>query len=393
MSDFTSPFWSYWIAAIAIGGIVYCMVLLISQLRAKTNKPGEEHLQPHKWDDTLQEYNNPMPRWWLYMFLITTIFAVGYLVAYPGLGAYKGTFNWTSQGEYDTETAKLEAQVAPKYEQFLKTPIEQLADNKEAMELGQRLFLNNCAQCHGADGGGSKGFPNLTDSDWLYGGWPQSVERSILGGRNGVMDSQAEALKTPVAINDVANYVLSLSNSPHDVVAAARGKDKFTLCASCHMVDGKGAITDQTGAQRGVGAPNLTDKTWLYGGDIKTITETVTKGRNNVMPSWACFLGEARSHVVAAYAWQLNRDSNGKVLNPTQPPEYLAKFTADDKAAWDAGKAEGIKRGVPECQGISIHMEKAWKAEADAAAAAQAAPAKADAKAAPADKPADEVKK
>ncbi|TDR33133.1 cytochrome-c oxidase, cbb3-type subunit III [Hydromonas duriensis] len=381
MSDFTSPFWSYWITAIAVGGVIFCIAILISQMMAKTNKPGEENLQPHVWDDTLQEYNNPMPRWWLFMFVGTIIFGVVYFWVYPALGNNKGTFAWSSQGEYEAETAKLENQVAPIYAQFLSTPIEQLAENKEAMALGQRLFLNNCAQCHGADGGGSKGFPNLTDSDWLYGGWPQNIERSIMGGRNGVMTPQADALKTPVAVNDVANYVLSLSNTPHDAVAAARGKDKFTLCASCHMVDGKGAISDQTGAQRGVGAPNLTDKTWLYGGDIKTITETITKGRNNVMPAWACFLGEARVHVLAAYVWQLNRDENGKVLNPTQAPEYLAKFAAEDKAAWDMGKTEGIKRGVPECQGISVHMQKAWKAEADEAAAAQAAkPAEAEIK-------------
>ena len=378
MSDFTSPFWSYWITAIAVGGVIFCIAILVSQMRAKTNKPGEEHLQPHVWDDTLQEYNNPMPRWWLFMFVGTIIFGIGYFVAYPGLGNYKGSFGWTQQGEYEQETAKLEAQVAPKYNQFMSTPIEQLADNKEAMELGQRLFLNNCAQCHGADAGGSKGFPNLTDSDWLYGGWPTAIEHSILSGRNGVMPSQADALKSPVAINDVANYVLSLSNSPHDVVAAARGKEKFTLCASCHMVDAKGAISDPTGAQRGVGAPNLTDKTWLYGGDMKTITETVTKGRNNVMPSWACFLGESRVHVLAAYVWQLNRDENGKVVNPIKAPDSLAKGIAEDQVAWDKTVADAKAQGKPVCSAISIHVQNAAKAAADeqkAKEAAAAAPA------------------
>lgn len=372
MSDFTSPFWSYWITAIAVGGVIFCTCILVTQMMARTNRGDEKDLKPHVWDG-LQEYNNPMPRWWSIMFVLTIIFAIIYMAVYPGLGTYKGYFGWTSVGQYEQETAKIEADVAPKYAKYLSTPIEQLAGDKEAMALGKSLFLNNCAQCHGADGGGSKGFPNLTDSDWLYGGWPQNIERSILGGRNGVMPSQAEALKSPVAVNDVANYVMSLSNSPHDVVAAARGKDKFTLCASCHMAEGTGAISDKTGGQRGVGAPNLTDKTWLYGGDSKTITETITKGRNNVMPAWACFLGESRVHVLAAYVWQLNRDDSGKVLNPINSPDYLAKFAAEDQAAWEKGKADGIKRGIPECQGVSIHMQKAAQAEADAATAAQAA--------------------
>ena len=365
MSDFTSSFWSYWITAIALGGVIFVTVILISQLRAKTNKPGEEHLKPHVWDDNLQEYNHPMPRWWVFMFLGGVIAALIYFWAYPGLGAYKGAFGWTSTGVYEQEMADAKVALDPQYAQYLQTPIEQLAQNENAMKLGERIFQNNCAQCHGSAATGAKGFPNLTDSDWLYGGWPQAIERTILGGRNGVMASQAEALKTPVAINDVANYVLSLSSSPHDAVAAARGKDKFTLCASCHTAEGTGALSDQTGVSHAVGAPNLTDKIWLYGGNLKTITETISNGRNNVMPSWECYLGQAQVHVVAAYVWSLNPAGN-----PKTAPDYLTKVLADDDKAWQDNVAKAKATGTPECAANSVPARVA-KETADAAAKLQ----------------------
>lgn len=386
MSDFQNQFWSYWIIVISLGGVLFCIAILVTQLLAKTNKPGEMDLQPHKWDDTLQEYNNPMPRWWVFMFVLTIVFSLGFFALYPALGSFKANVGgflkdypngWTSAGQYQKEVDTEDAKLAPLYEKYMNTPLTQLAEDKEAMAVGQRLFLNNCAQCHGSAGTGAVGFPNLTDSDWLYGGWPEAIQTTILGGRNGVMPSQAEALKSPAAITDVANYVTSLSGSPHDVVAAARGKDKFALCASCHMPDGKGAITDPSGGQHAVGAPNLTDKTWLYGGDIKTITETITKGRNNVMPSWQCFLGEARVHVLAAYVWQLNRDADGKgkVLNPTEAPTYLTAALDADKQAWQKNIDAAKAANQPVCSANSVpnRVAKEAKEAADKAAAEKAA--------------------
>jgi cytochrome c oxidase cbb3-type subunit 3 len=385
MSDFQSSFWSYWIIVIALGGVIFCIALLVSQMMAKTNKPGETDLQPHIWDGDLQEYNNPMPRWWVWMYALCTISAVVFFFLYPGLGSFKGRMDlvasdypqgWTSVGQYDNNVATEEAKLAPIYDAYLKTPIPQLAEDKGAMAIGERLFLNNCAQCHGSAATGAKGFPNLTDNDWLYGGWPDAIETTILGGRNGVMDSQAAALKSPAAINDVANYVVSLSSPSHDVVAAARGKEKFTLCASCHMIDGKGALSDTTGAQHAVGAPNLTDRTWLYGGDIKTITETITKGRNNVMPSWECYLGDARVHVLAAYVWQKNRGDDGKVMNPTTAPDYLVQPFKADQELWSKNKADAKAAGKPECSANSVPDRVVAQAKLDAEkAAAEAKPA------------------
>ena len=168
------------------------------------------------------------------------------------------------------------------------------------------------------------------------------------------MTPQGDALGGAEGVNDVANYVLSLSNSPHDAVAAARGKDKFALCAACHTASGKGSLSDETGALYHTGAPNLTDKIWLYGGDMKTITETISKGRDkNVMPSWDCLLGQGRIHVLAAYVWQLNRDDNDKVKNPDAPPAYLAQAVAADKAALDQSRADAKAKGESECLAVS----------------------------------------
>ena len=325
-SDFVSPFWSWFVIAITVIGFLFCIILLITQLRARTNKAGEAHVQPHEWDETLQEYNNPLPRWWVWMFVITLVFGAAYLWMYPGLGAYKGNMGlldpaykdgWTEQKQYDIEKAKLDATSQPLYNKFAGMTFAQLAEDKAAMQVGKHLFLNNCAQCHGDAGTGGNGFPNLTDGDWLYGGTPDLITQTITGGRNGIMPAHIDVLGGAEGVNDVANYVLSLSNSAHDAVAAARGKDKFAVCAACHMADGKGSLSDPTGAMIATGAPNLTDKIWLYGGDIKTLTETISKGRNkNVMPAWGKLLGPERIHVVAAYVWQLNRGDDGKVRNP-----------------------------------------------------------------------------
>ena len=327
-ADFTSPFWSWFVIAITVIGFLFCILLLITQLRARTNKPGEAHVQPHEWDETLQEYNNPLPRWWVWMFVITLVFSALYLWLYPGLGSYKGNMGlidpaykdgWTEQKQYDIEKAKLDATSKPLYDKFAGMTFAQMAEDKSAMQVGKRLFLNNCAQCHGDAGTGGLGFPNLTDSDWLYGGSPDAIKQSITAGRHGIMPAHGDILGGAQGVNDMANYVLSLSDSAHDAVAAARGKEKFAVCAACHMADGKGSMSDPTGALASIGAPNLTDKIWLHGGDMKSLTETISKGRDkSVMPAWDKLLGADRIHVLSAYVWQLNRSDDGKVKHPEQ---------------------------------------------------------------------------
>jgi cytochrome c oxidase cbb3-type subunit 3 len=252
----------------------------------------------HTWDEDLDELNNPLPRWWIWLFYITIVFSLIYLVLYPGLGSYAGSFKWTSKGEYEAEVKQANAQYGPLYEKYAAQDLKQLAADPGARAIGQRLFLNYCAQCHASDGRGGKGFPDLTDRDWLYGGDPAAIKASILNGRNGIMPALGAALGVE-STRDVANYVLSLSGRTSDAARAARGKEKFVaVCAACHGAEGKGNPQ--------LGAPNLTDSAWLHGARESTIIETITKGRNSVMPAHKDFLGEAKSHILAAYVYSLS---------------------------------------------------------------------------------------
>ncbi len=316
MSDFTSGFWSFYIIGITVVSIIACGWLLLSMSRTKVTPgkpaapaPGKTTTDTtgHVWDGDLAEYNNPLPKWWMNLFWITLIFAVGYLIYYPGLGTFKGLGGWTQVGQYDQEVAQANARLKPLYDKYAAMPIEQVAANAEARGMGERIFLNNCAQCHGSTGQGGKGYPNLTDGDWLYGGSADAIVASITNGRNGVMPAQGPALGGDEGVKNVVAYVRSLSGLTSDPLKAQLGKEKFQqICAACHGPDGKG--------NQAIGAPNLTDKVWLYGSSEPAIAETVTKGRGmsaltegqSVMPAWKDMLGPARINLVAGYVWSLS---------------------------------------------------------------------------------------
>jgi cytochrome c oxidase cbb3-type subunit 3 len=297
MSDFIADGWSIFIAAATLLGLVACLALLAfasrRQAMAADNSTG------HVFDGDLKELNNPLPRWWMVLFILTVVFAFGYLWLYPGLGSAPGSKGWTSRAEHDEDVARAQVEVARVYAPFKDLPVPQLAKDPRAIAMGERLFLNNCAPCHGSDARGSKGFPNLTDRDWLYGGTPEKIEESITGGRTGVMPVMAGAVGDTNDVHDVANYVLSLSGSPHNAVAAARGKAKFTACAACHGVDGKG--------NQAIGAPNLTDDVWLHGWGEEAIVDIVTHGKTNVMPAQKGRLSPEQIHVLATYVWSLSQ--------------------------------------------------------------------------------------
>ena len=299
MSDFTSEFWSWFIIAIVVGGIIWLFYLLQG-----TNKAETEEGVPtgHVWDENLEELNNPLPRWWLWMFYITLVFGIAYFVMYPGLGKFQGILGWSQTGQYDQEVADADEEFGPLFAQFEQTPIPELAGNDQAMKAGERLFVNYCAVCHGSDARGATGFPNLRDSDWLYGGAPEEITTSIMHGRTGVMPSWEAPLGGEEGVNQVANYVMSLSGRDADAALAEAGEAKFgTFCASCHGADGKG--------NKLLGAPNLTDDVWLYGGSPRAIKESIAKGRNGRMPAHSEFLGKAKSHVLAAYVYSLSQGS------------------------------------------------------------------------------------
>jgi cytochrome c oxidase cbb3-type subunit 3 len=298
MADFTSSFWNWYIIIPTIGGIIGCF-FLVRWLSGGTLKSGEQaESMGHVWDENLEELNNPLPSWWLKLFYITLVFGLVYLVLYPGLGSFPGLLGWSSHGQYESEMAMADTKYGPLFTKYREMPIVKLAGDPEAHKMGERLFVTYCAVCHGSDARGARGFPNLRDNDWLYGGAPEQIEQTILNGRNGVMPAWQDALGDQ-GVADVTQYVLSLSGRNVDQAAAARGKEKFqTLCVACHGPDGKG--------NQAIGAPNLTDNIWLYGGSEKAVTETISKGRNGQMPAHKEFLGEDKVHLLAAYVYSLS---------------------------------------------------------------------------------------
>ena len=297
MSDFTSGFWEFYVGIITVVSILACAVLLHT-MSTRRVPGGTAQTTGHTWDEDLGEYNNPLPQWWIWLFYITIVFGLIYLVLYPGLGSYPGSTKWTSRGQYEEEVKQASEQYGPLYDKYAAQDLKQVAADPEARAIGQKLFLNYCAQCHASDGGGSRGFPNLTDRDWLYGGEPETIQTTILNGRNGIMPAMGPVLGDE-GTKDVAHYVLSLSGRTVDSIRAARGREKFaTICAACHGPDGKG--------NQQIGAPNLTDQIWLHGSSEASIIETIGKGRNSVMPAHKEFLGEAKVHILAAYVYSLS---------------------------------------------------------------------------------------
>ena len=295
MSDFVSGFWNVYVVGLTLVSIIGCGVLLWQQSSAKHV---EGSTTGHVWDEDLQEFSNPLPNWWRWLFYITIFYSLFYLAMYPGLGTFQGMKNWSSTGEYGEEMKKADEQYGPIFKKFQSQDVRAVAANNEAKEMGQRLFLTYCSQCHGSDAKGTPGFPNLIDNDWLFGGTPEQIKESVLKGRDAMMP--AKGVKPDLngdQIKDLAHYVRSLSGLAADSIRVQRGKELFApACAACHGPDGKGMV--------GV-APNLTDKVWLYSSSEGSIIETITKGRVNRMPAFGEFLGDAKVHLLTAYVYGL----------------------------------------------------------------------------------------
>lgn len=315
-----SSFWSLWITVLTLIVIIGCFILLVlCSKNTSTTKEGE--MMPHSYDG-IQEMNNPLPKWWSYMFYITIVFGIVYLILYPGLGNFKGLLNWTSANksiqtiedsalaidtaisenrwvQYDKEMAYADKIYGPVFQKYANMPLDELVHNKQALKIGGRLFLQNCAQCHGSDARGSKGFPNLTDNSWLYGGSLTEIKTTLLNGRNGMMLAKGGL---PIADNEIkglTEYVVKLSNRKHNAALAAQGQVSFMKgCFACHGMDGKG--------NKYMGAPNLTDKAWLYGGSRNIISESIINGRAGMMPAWKDILGEDKVHILTAYVYSLS---------------------------------------------------------------------------------------
>ncbi len=321
-----SSFWSIWISVITLGSLVGCFLILKWCLKNFAGVPEGEPMD-HTFDG-IQELNNQLPKWWSTFFLLTVIWGFGYLLLYPGLGNFAGLLGWKSSNqdvmtledskaqyeanlkegsgvlvEYDREVDRAEKKYGPIFAAYAERDIEDLASDAEALKVGQRLFLQNCAQCHGSDARGTTGFPDLTDNDWLYGSNPADIKHSILAGRkaNGMMPWKA-ALGGDQGVNDVAAYVLSLSGRQATAGDAEAGKAKFAMCMACHGAEGQGS----NAMGIALGAPALNDNIWLYGGSEKAVQESIRNGRAGVMPAWKDILGEEKVHVISAYVYSLS---------------------------------------------------------------------------------------
>ncbi|MDJ0868977.1 MAG: cytochrome-c oxidase, cbb3-type subunit III [Myxococcota bacterium] len=294
-----TAFWSVWIIVMAVGMLVACAWLLLANRRARLGDSGDESGKTLDHSvDGLKEFNNPLPVWWVWLFVLTVVFAVGYLALFPGLGTFPGMLGWSSTGQYQNEREQADARYGPIFAAFMEQPIPSLVEDPQAVEIGGRLFANNCSTCHGSDARGGKGYPNLTDGDWLYGGAPETVVQTITNGRVGVMPPQAAALGGEQGVRDMTQYVLSLSGRDHDADAAARAAPKFAqLCVACHTADGTG--------MQALGAPNLTDDIWLHGGRVEEIEYQIANGRTNRMPAHGEILGDEKIHLLATYVLSL----------------------------------------------------------------------------------------
>ncbi len=300
MADFFSSFWTLFISAGTLGGIAWMVYLLIVNSKHTAPPPGEDVKSTgHEWDG-IEELNNPLPFWWVAMFYITIVFGIVYLLLYPGLGAAKGILGWSSQQAHSDEIAAADKRYGPLFEKYASVSIEELALDEDARRTGGRLFANHCAVCHGSDARGARGFPNLTDSDWLYGGAAKQIKTSIMNGRVGNMPAWEQSLGAE-GVRNVTSYVLSLSGREVPDVEASAGEQTFaTMCAACHQPSGEGMTA--------LGAPDLTDGVWLYGASRGYIEETIAHGRKGVMPAHQELLGEDKVHVLAAYVYGLSQN-------------------------------------------------------------------------------------
>ncbi len=277
--------------------------------KAPQQHKAEVETTGHEWDG-IQEYNNPLPRWWLWTFYATIIWGVGYTIAYPAwpmiTGATPGVLGYSTRAEVAEEIATFEAANAPMEAKLVSTDLGAVAADPEldqfAVNAGSAVFRTWCAQCHGSGAAGAKGYPNLLDDDWLWGGDLEAILATVEHGIRYEADPDTRFSQMPAfgeilseeEIGDLVAHVQAISGQEADAAMAAAGATLFAdNCASCHGDDGTGG--------RDFGAPNLTDAIWLYGGDEATLTETISNARFGVMPAWTGRLSEADIRAVATY--------------------------------------------------------------------------------------------
>ena len=333
MADFVSENWGTMVLLVTLVSIAACGLLAwsVSRAHVTTDETGQVGTTGHVWDEDLEELNNPLPRWWLYLFYGTCVFGLLYLFLYPGLGGRAGWFEWSSSGQYEREAAAARAVHEPLFAAYLEQPVAAVAEDATAVAMGERLYLTYCSQCHGSDARGARSFPNLADADWLGPATADHVKNTVLNGRVAVMPPMLAALgNSEAAVAEVAHHVLSLSGSDHDPALAAAGQARYAVCAACHGPDGNG--------NPAIGAPNLTDETWLYGGSLASVERAVREGFDNRMPAFGELLGEGKAHVAAAYVWSLSAEGRAALDGASDEEDVAATASDDGTAGVSAGR-------------------------------------------------------
>ena len=292
-----SEAWGWYVLILTILSMLACFWLIAYSNRQRNSPEEIAESESHVWDEDVRELNNPLPMWWLWLFIGTLIWAAGYLIYYPGLLAFDGASGWSQEKQYEEEMAAAEARFAPIFERYASMPVEELVADEQAMGIGKSLFGNYCAQCHGSTAQGAPGFPNLTDDEWLWGGEPAHIEQSILQGRSGIMPALGPSLGGDEQVAAMVDYVQALQDG-QDTASPAHAK-YMMLCIACHGPEGKGNPI--------LGAPSLANDQWLYGSSDDAITQTLMQGRNGVMPAHKDLLGTDRAHILAAYVYSLSQ--------------------------------------------------------------------------------------
>jgi cytochrome c oxidase cbb3-type subunit 3 len=292
-----SSVWNWFVIIGTVGSMLACVWLIFWTNQQRASKEEIAESEAHVWDEDIRELNNPLPMWWLWLFILTIIWSAGYLIYYPGLGSYAGSSNWSQESQYDAEVAAAEDRYGPIFAKYGAMEVTDLINDADALSIGASLFANYCSQCHGSGALGARSFPNLTDDDWLYGGSPAQIEQSIMSGRTGIMPPLGAVFSSDEAVEEMVRYVQAM---PDGMDSSSPAHTQYmTLCIACHGPDGSG--------MQALGAPNLTDDIWLYSSSPQQIRKTIVEGRTGAMPAHGHLIGPDRARVLAAYVYSLSQ--------------------------------------------------------------------------------------
>lgn len=289
--------WTWYILICTLASLAACFWLIVWTNRQRASEAEIAESESHVWDEDVRELNNPLPMWWLWLFIITLVWGIGYFVMYPSFGDIGGVLDWSQEAQYEAEVAEAEARYGPIFAKYGAMPVEQLVDDPAAMRIGASLYANYCSQCHGANALGAIAFPNLTDDVWNWGGSPAQIEQTLVSGRIGAMPALGGVFASGDALDEMVRYVRNMADGMD--TASPAHVQYMQLCVACHGPTGEGL--------QAVGAPSLVDDVWLYGSSETAVRKSIVEGRNGVMPAHLDLLGPDRIRILSAYVYGLSR--------------------------------------------------------------------------------------